>query len=109
MRQRRRRKKAFETLNAFAKRNPKNVSRWLRRAEFLRGRGYLNEAIDSVRQTVDLTAENFEARLLLIDLETDAGNFAEVETRVEATEAIAEARGDASCFRLKLRKNAGET
>ena len=62
-----------------------------------------------MRQAVDLTAENFEARLLLIDLETDAGNFAEVETQVEATEAIAEARGDASCFRLKLRKNAGET
>lgn len=83
-------KKTFETLDAFAKRNPKDVACWLRRAEFLRGRGYLNEATDAARQAVDLAAENFEARLLLIELETDAGNFAAVETQVEATESIAE-------------------
>ena len=83
-------KKSLATLDAFAKRNPKNVPCWLRRAEFLRGRGYLNEAIDAARQAVELAAENFEARLLLIDLETDAGEFDDVESQVEATEAIAE-------------------
>lgn len=83
-------KKAFAALDAFAKRNPKDVRAWLRRAEFLRERGHANEAVDAARRAVELAAENLAARLLLIDLETDAGNFKAVEAEVEAARALAE-------------------
>ncbi len=82
--------KAFAALDAFAKRNPKDVSACLRRADFLNSRGYLNEAIDAARRAVELSAENFEARLRVIELASDAGDFETVGAEIEATQKVAE-------------------